>query len=86
MSELSPFLAGAGFFAGMGLLVILLVLWSGVWKAIALWKAARNNHLAWFVVLCVINTAGILEILYIFIFSKPKDTLTPPAPPATPQM
>ena len=42
-------------------LVIFLVLWSGVWKAIALWKAARNNALAWFIIFCVLNTAGILD-------------------------
>jgi len=40
------------------------------WKGIALWKAARNKSLAWFVVLFIVNTAGILEILYIFVFSK----------------
>jgi hypothetical protein len=54
-------------------LVIFLVLWGGVWKAIALWKAARNNALAWFIVFCVLNTAGILEIIYIFAFAKNKE-------------
>ena len=53
-------------------LVIFLILWGGVWKAIALWKAARNNALAWFIVFCVLNTAGILEIIYIFAFAKNK--------------
>lgn len=48
----------------------LLIIWSMIWKGIALWKAGQNNHLGWFVVMFIINTAGILEILYIFIFSK----------------
>jgi len=43
-----------------------------VWKGWALWVAARQNSKPWFVVLLIINTLGILEILYIFIFSKPK--------------
>lgn len=52
--------------------IILLVIWSAIWKMIALWKAARNNSLVWFIVLAVVNTLGILEILYIFVFSKNK--------------
>jgi hypothetical protein len=54
-------------------LFIFLVLWGGVWKAIALWKAARNSTLAWYIVLCIFNTAGILEIIYIFAFAKKKN-------------
>lgn len=49
-------------------LFVLAIAWSAVWKGIALWKSARNSHLAWFVVLLVVNTVGILEILYIFFF------------------
>jgi len=47
-------------------LLMLILIWSAVWKAIALWKSARNNHLGWFIVFCILNTAGILEIIYIF--------------------
>lgn len=50
--------------------VIILLLWSGVWKLIALWKAARKNSPIWFIILAVFNTMGILSILYIYIFSK----------------
>ncbi|PIR71189.1 MAG: hypothetical protein COU44_01025 [Candidatus Nealsonbacteria bacterium CG10_big_fil_rev_8_21_14_0_10_40_24] len=53
-------------------LIILLALWEAVWKAIALWKAARNSHLAWFIFILILNTAGILPIIYIFIFAKKK--------------
>jgi len=52
--------------------VLLLVLWVLPWKAVALWKAAKNNHKGWFIALLVINTLGILEILYIFVFGKRK--------------
>jgi len=53
------------------LLAIILV-WSLIWKLLALWKSARNSHLVWFIVMAVINTIGILPILYIFVFSKMK--------------
>ena len=49
---------------------IILMLWALVWKGIALWKAARNSAKVWFIVLLVVNTVGILEILYIYVFSK----------------
>lgn len=48
------------------------LLWVMPWKGIALWKAVRNNHKGWFIVLLVVNTLAILDILYIFVFSKNK--------------
>jgi hypothetical protein len=45
-------------------------IWSLVWKGLALWKSSKKEHKIWFVVLLVVNTIGILEILYIYIFSK----------------
>ncbi len=51
---------------------IFLALWSILWKGLALWKAARNDERYWFVALLVINTAGILELAYLFIFAKQK--------------
>ncbi|MFA5188405.1 MAG: DUF5652 family protein [Patescibacteria group bacterium] len=56
-------------------LILLLVIWSLIWKGIALWKSARNGHKAWFVVMLIVNTVGILEIIYILAFSKPKKEL-----------
>lgn len=47
-------------------------IWELVWKGIALWRAGRNNHLGWFIAILILNTMGLLPILYIFIFSKPK--------------
>jgi len=51
-------------------LIIIISAWVLVWKGLALWKAANKKSLPWFVVLLIVNTLGILEILYIFIFSK----------------
>ena len=46
----------------------ILIAWSLVWKAIALWHAARNDQRGWYIAMIVINTAGILEIIYMFFF------------------
>ena len=51
--------------------VLPLVFWSLIWKGIALWKCGRRNQLVWFIVILLLNTAGILPILYL-IFSKKK--------------
>ena len=51
-------------------LFIIIFSWIIVWKLLALWKSARNNHIVWFIVLAILNTVGILEILYIYAFSK----------------
>lgn len=50
--------------------------WGLAWKLIALWKSARKGSVAWFVVLALLNTVGILPILYIFVFSKLKSGKT----------
>jgi hypothetical protein len=49
-----------------------ILIWSLVWKGFALWKSARKESKIWFIVLLVINTVGILEILYLYIFSEIK--------------
>jgi hypothetical protein len=53
-------------------LFILLSAWSLAWKGFALWRAARNRQNIWFIVLLILNTFGILEIVYVFYFNKPK--------------
>jgi methionyl-tRNA synthetase len=53
-------------------LLVLLGLWTIPWKGVALWKAARSNSKPWFVVLLLVNTIGILEIIYIFCVGKKK--------------
>ena len=62
---------GFGWFAGVGgLILLLLIVWSLIWKGLALWKAARTGSKVWFVVFLIVNTIGILEILYLYVFSK----------------
>ena len=54
------------------IIIAVIGVWSLIWKGIALWKSAKNTHKIWFIALLVFNTVGILEILYIFLFSKIK--------------
>ena len=54
------------------LIILLLAIWELVWKGIALWRAGRNNHLAWYICILVLNTAGILPLVYVLFFSKSK--------------
>ncbi|MGB3908286.1 MAG: DUF5652 family protein [Methanomethylovorans sp.] len=51
---------------------IVLVLWDVIWKGLGLWKAARNGEKYWFIAILVINSLGILPILYIYLFQKGK--------------
>ena len=55
----------------MWVVTALVILWELVWKGIALWKAGRNGHMVWFILILILNTLGILPIIYIFGFSKP---------------
>lgn len=60
---------GLGGFA-FSLLFIVITLWTLLWKALALWNAARNRQKIWFIVFLFIHTLGILEIVYLKWFAK----------------
>ena len=47
-----------------------LLAWVTAWKGVALWKASHKGSKPWFIVMLVLNTVGVLEILYIFVFSE----------------
>ena len=50
--------------------IIPLAIWDLTWKAIAMWFAARNGQKAWYVVLLIINSLGILPIIYLKFCQK----------------
>ena len=52
-------------------LIVILGIWSLIWQGIALWYAARHKQQAWFVVLLIVNTLGILPIIYLLV-ARPK--------------
>jgi hypothetical protein len=64
-------------------LQIIIFAWSLIWRGLALWNAAKNGQKNWFIALLItntalliINTVGILEIIYLFKFAKKKMTIS----------
>jgi hypothetical protein len=62
--------------------IVILALWDSVWKFIAMWKAARAGHLAWFICIAIFNTIGILPIIYILTHQRKDSPASPPETPA----
>jgi len=56
------------------ILIYILFIWSIFWKGIALWRASQLKQRNWFVVMLILNTVGILEIVYLFRFAKKRLT------------
>jgi len=65
----------AGWLLAMPFVLFILIAWSVVWKGLALWRAGRKEHLAWFIVLLIVNTCGILEIIYLLTAGKNTPTV-----------
>lgn len=49
---------------------LVILIWSLIWKGIALWKAARKEHIVWFVIILTMNSMGLLEIAYIYYLNR----------------
>ncbi len=49
-------------------LILILAIWDIVWKLMAMWKAANRKQKGWFIWLGILNTAGILPIIYLLIY------------------
>jgi hypothetical protein len=58
--------------ASWGAGLLLLVIWSLFWKGLALWHSGRRGQHWWFIVMLIVNTIGILEIIYLFVVLKLK--------------
>ena len=50
--------------------IIAAIIWSLLWKGLALWKAAGLGQKYWFLAILLINTLGILEIIYLFFIAR----------------
>ncbi len=57
-------------FSGLTSFFLFLVFLDLALKAVALWKAARADQMAWFIALIVFNTVGILPIIYLLFFTR----------------
>lgn len=42
-------------------------------KIAGIWRAAQNKQRGWFALLLIFNTLGILDLTYLFYFSKPRE-------------
>ncbi len=55
-------------------ILVLLIVWSLFWKGLALWHSATRKEQWWFVILLLVNTVGVLEMIYLFAVIKLKFT------------
>ena len=51
-------------------LLVPVVIWDVVIRGIALWKSAGTRQKGWFVALLIVNSIGILPIIYLLFFQK----------------
>lgn len=53
---------------------LMLTVWSIIWKGLALWKASQRNERNWFMVILILNTFGILDLIYYYFVGRNSDT------------
>ena len=82
MQQLEALFSGfsSGDLTQIGIIYVVIIIWSIFWKGMGLWRASRLGEKPWFWALMIINTMGILEILYIYVFSKEKKLDTESSP------
>ncbi|MDD4358220.1 MAG: DUF5652 family protein [Candidatus Pacebacteria bacterium] len=51
-------------------LIIIISIFEGILKAFALWKAAKKGSKPWYIAMFVLNTAGLLPIIYLLFIDK----------------
>jgi len=70
-------MGGLGISSGLfWTLFLLLAVWTMALKGIGLWHAARNYQRRWFIALLIINTFGLLELVYLIWFRKDRTNET----------
>lgn len=52
----------------------ILLVWLTLWKGLALWRAGRNNQPWWFMAMFIIQTLGLLEIIYLLLYPPRKSS------------
>ena len=41
-------------------------------KGFSLWYASKHNERGWFIAILILNTLGVLELIYLFFFERDK--------------
>ena len=54
-------------YSGMAPLIVILVLSDLILKGVALFKSAQRDQKVWFVALLLVNSLGILPIIYLIV-------------------
>ncbi len=52
--------------------ILVITVWDSVWKLTAAYRAANNKHKYWFVFLLMVNSIGILPIIYFITHKRHK--------------
>ncbi len=64
---------GLASMAGLGLIFLVIGVAVISLKGYSLWTAAKRDEKWWFIILLVINTMGILELIYLYFVAKKWD-------------
>ncbi len=51
-------------------IIAVVALWDGFWKAVGLWYALKNHQRNWFIAVFLINSIGILPLVYLKFYQK----------------
>jgi len=57
------------------MLIAVIAIWDMIWKGFALWRASKNNDQNWFIAILVINSVGILPIIYLLMHKSDSSTV-----------
>ncbi len=74
MSNFSNF---SPIFPSLGPWLIVLSLLDLIVRGVALWRSAKANQTYWFIALLVINSLGILPVIYLLIYKDKAKKATP---------
>jgi hypothetical protein len=48
-------------------ILLAFVIWDGIWRGLALWQSAKKSQKYWFIALLIVNSMGLLPIIYLLI-------------------
>ena len=48
--------------------LLIIGIWSAIWTGLGLWYSAQNQQKGWFIALLILNTMGLLPIIYLLWF------------------
>ncbi len=83
MHDFTPFYSpfAPGLMTALLPFLVLAAIWTVILKGFALWYAARAHQKWWFIALLIVNTLGVLEIVYLIWFRpQPPHSSSPVAP------